>query len=377
MAKIGTLNNTISEYRRNFYNIYHKSIIPIFEQYEIQRKNKVLFVVITCLILLAFILFMVVDICTNPNPNDGDVLKYILGTVALIALIFLPIHENNKFVSMLKNGCMMQILTAFGNISWIENVNMITDFELNNSDLFSTYNRRSSADSFKGVYKDVDFSISETNLKYETGSGKNRRIYPVFKGVVIKFEANKVIKNKTIIATRGDNNIKRNNPGLTVTIIGLVCYFVSCFFDQGLNLISIMVILFIGFIVFLACKIFMNQTNGILKREILSEVKLEDPEFSRKYVAYSSDQVEGRYLITPAFMERFKNIETAFGTHKVKCSFYRDSIMFAISTDKNLFEIGNLYHSLKDPKQMTIFFNELASILVLIDYFKLDEQTRL
>ena len=119
------------------------------------------------------------------------------------------------------------------------------------------------------------------------------------------------------------------------------------------------------------------KENKLLKSEALSSVKLEDPEFSRKYVAYSSDQVEGRYLITPAFMERFKNIETAFGTHKVKCSFYRDSIMFAISTDKNLFEIGNLYHSLKDPKQMTIFFNELASILVLIDYFKLDEQTRL
>ena len=134
---------------------------------------------------------------------------------------------------------------------------------------------------------------------------------------------------------------------------------------------------FIGFIVFLACKIFMNQTNGILKREILSEVKLEDPEFSRKYVAYSSDQVEGRYLITPAFMERFKNIQTAFGTKQVKCSFFDNSLMLAISTGKNVFELGNLYTPLNTTKHMDEFFDELLSILVLVDHFKLNESTKL
>ena len=108
-----------------------------------------------------------------------------------------------------------------------------------------------------------------------------------------------------------------------------------------------------------------------------NELKLEDTEFSKKYKAYSSDQVEGRYLITPAFMERFKNIQTAFGTKKVKCSFYNDSLMFAISTNKNLFEIGNLYCSLENPKQLETFFNELTSIFMLVDYFKLDEKTGL
>ena len=104
---------------------------------------------------------------------------------------------------------------------------------------------------------------------------------------------------------------------------------------------------------------------------------MEDPEFSKKYKAYSSDQIEGRYLITPAFMEQFKNIQTAFGTNKVKCSFYGNSLMFAISTNKNLFEIGNLFYNLNNPKQMEIFFNELTSIFMLVDYFKLNEKTGL
>ena len=109
----------------------------------------------------------------------------------------------------------------------------------------------------------------------------------------------------------------------------------------------------------------------------MNEIKLEDPEFNKKYRAYSSDQVEGRYLITPAFMERFKNIQTAFGTDKVKCSFFDNNLMFAISTRKNLFEIGNLFCSLENPKQLETFFNELTSIFMLIDYFKLNEKTGL
>ena len=120
-----------------------------------------------------------------------------------------------------------------------------------------------------------------------------------------------------------------------------------------------------------------KKNSEIIKKEYLKPVKVEDTVFSKKYVAYSSDQVEGRYLITPAFMERFKNLQTAFGTNKIKCSFVGAKIMFAISTRKNLFEIGSIFHSLTNPKIMEKFFNELASIYLMIDYFKLNENTKL
>ena len=51
--------------------------------------------------------------------------------------------------------------------------------------------------------------------------------------------------------------------------------------------------------------------------------------------------------------------------------------MFAISTNKNVFEIGNLFQRLDDPNRITEFFNEVASILTLVDYFKLDENIKL
>ena len=47
--------------------------------------------------------------------------------------------------------------------------------------------------------------------------------------------------------------------------------------------------------------------------------------------------------------------------------------MFAISTNKDLFEVGSLFASLDKSRQVNNFFNELTSILNLVDHFKLDQ----
>ena len=49
------------------------------------------------------------------------------------------------------------------------------------------------------------------------------------------------------------------------------------------------------------------QTEG------LERVRLEHPEFERRYEVYSSDQVEARALLTPAFMERFTALAAVSG----------------------------------------------------------------
>ncbi len=72
-------------------------------------------------------------------------------------------------------------------------------------------------------------------------------------------------------------------------------------------------------------------------------------------------------------MERFLNLTTSFGAKNAKCAFYNNKVMFAISTHKNLFEFGSLFKSLNDSKNVE-FFNELMSVLDMIDYFKLDEK---
>lgn len=364
MAK-NLMKDDISEYRKNFHKIYYSDIMPMFTEFETKRKLK-----LTQLLLIETVLIAVVFFALKQAMIDSySAPIFVVPSIFIIFVIgYLPFQFNGKFVEELKNVCMRRILKAFGDIKWYPKKDLINNIQLNKSDLFSIFNTRTSDDAFSGSYKGVTFSVCETNLLYITGSGKNKTVQPVFNGVVINFEANKNIKNKTIIATKGDNNIKGRNFVLWTAILAVAAQAVtdlnSWWFYVGIALI-------LGIVAFFVSKIVPKD------REILNEIKLEDPEFNKKYRAYSSDEVEGRYLITPAFMERFNNVKTAFGAKKIKCSFYDNDLMFAITSSKNLFEIGNLFQSLNNLKAMTVFFEELVSILLLVDYFKLDEKTGL
>lgn len=53
---------------------------------------------------------------------------------------------------------------------------------------------------------------------------------------------------------------------------------------------------------------------------------------------------------------------------------FEDNIMFAISTNKDLFELGSLYKSLKSKISIEEFYNEIHSIQEMINHLKLDEK---
>ena len=108
-------------------------------------------------------------------------------------------------------------------------------------------------------------------------------------------------------------------------------------------------------------------------KENLKQIQLEDVNFAKRYKAYSSNQVEGRYLVTSAFIDRFVNMQHAFHSKRVRCAFYDKYLLFAISTNKNLFEFGSIRRTVKNPKFFEEFFNQITSVMVLVDYFKLNE----
>lgn len=381
MNRVITMDETIAEYRQKFYKLYNTTIKPLFSHYEKERKSilqRTICYSLICAILgivLAFITFTPAS--PNKSSESSFVLMFLLMIAAFIAAFAIPIHMNSRFVEKLKHSCMNSILNLFGNMHWHQETEVISDADLNASGLFSAYNRREVDDGFTGIYKDVPFAISETGMTLVTGSGKRRREEQIFKGVVIKFKANKEIRNKTIVATKGDTHIQ-GKAGISVWIIlgAILINFISSCAQTGFTVTNILTWLILSLVIIGGYYGYQAITKFSVS-EVLNEVKLEDPEFSKKYKVYSSDQIESRYLVTPAFMERFKNIQTSFGTNNVKCSFYGDSLMFAISTNKNLFELGSLFCTLDDPKQLETFFNELTSIFLLVDYFKLNEESGL
>lgn len=352
----------------NFDSDYFKNeILPVLKKYEPERiKSLIIFLVVSIIIIaINYVLFSRSGYIDTSNTN----MLYISSIVMLMGLTTLfPIwlvyyYVYKKFTTKLKENCMKVILKQFGNVKWKKKTS-ISDTRIKDSNIFGTYNIRIDGDSFEGKYKDTEFSIVETTLLNKKGSGKNQTIWPVFKGLIISIESNKTINNKTFITTKGDINTRNSNPLLWIlSAAPILLFFIS---SDLFTKIAAAIFLIIFIAAYIA---YTNHT-----KEKIERITLEDPEFNKKYNIYSSNQIEGRYLVTTAFMERFKNLHTTFGSRRAKCSFFDNEIMFAITTHRNLFEIGNIFLPLTNEKRIMKFHKEISAIYELIDYFKLTEK---
>ena len=349
--------------------------LKLVSEHENERKKRLNIVI---LIFFCFICLVSAYLCVlNAYFYSGE---FILNKVSLqfifvydipvvlllICLCLFIINRYNKnFKLYLKKACLQKVLTQLGNIKWQIGKQIITKTQRTKSMLLPDYHYFKNDDTFTGEYKGVVYSIAETGLYLE---GRCDTKFQIYHGVLINFAANKKIKAKTIVTSKGDMNIMNNAP-LLGAIIVLLLFIIAA----GLYAILMIIAILFGLsIAFAVLSLFHKEPL-----EKLNKIVLEDPVFNRKYTAYSSDEVEGRYLLTTGFMERFNNIRTAFGVNNIKCSFYAKDFMIAIRTRKDLFELGSLFTSLKNPKYIRKFIDEYISIISLIDYFKLDEKTGL
>ena len=287
-------------------------------------------------------------------------------------LSYLTIRFYKEYI---KTNFMFKFLQCFKDIRRISDENSAQIFsikELEASNLFSTFNKIKVDDAFKGNYNGVDYKIAEIKL-IEQGDKDSTT---AFKGVILSVPSNKTIKANTIIATKRDMNIRNYPTGIIASIILvpiLICeWFLSLKFSSDIdNFIKLIVLTIITLIII---------CSFIEKQKSMQTVKLESTNFEKRFNVFSKNQVEARYLLTPTFIEKFTRLYTAFGTNKAKCSFYKDfsgndRIMFAISTNRDLFEPGNLFTPINEPKYM--FLSDFTSIFNMIEFFKLDEKTKL
>lgn len=389
-------NKDISEYKKEFYEHYNTKISPLLDVFEQDRKKrlwKLLREEILWLAIIGIFIWACLKLDSTVNMDTYLNSFWIFQAVSLIGglvilfmfgkILAVPYYAYKEFSKKLKTECIPKVMEVFTNLKWYSEKDvimngsekfLIRDKTLRDSQLFSSYNTRSADDAFEGTYKGVKFKISETSMMHISGSGKTKNVVDVFHGVIVNFKINKMVWNTTIVATKNDTRIK-NRAAFGILGMLYIMQLIFVFFDYDLTNPWPWGITIVVWIIVIAAIVKLNKSAN---EEELHELKLEDIEFEKRYKAYSSDDVEGRYMLTTAFMERFKNLHTAFGSNRAKCSFYGDhKLMFAISTRKNLFEIGNLFQKLNNPKRMDNFFNELASVMEMIDYFKLDENTGL
>lgn len=366
----------MSEENHNSYVEIQNMFEKLVSEHENERKKRlnVVILIFFCFVCLVSAFLYVInayfysgEFILNKVSLQFIFLFVIPVILLLICLCIFVINRYNKnFKLYLKKACLQKVLTRLGSIKWQIGKSIITKTQRTKSMLLPDYHYFKNDDTFTGEYKGVVYSIAETELFYRRRqTTEDTKIYH---GVLINFAANKKIKAKTIVTSKGDMNIMNNAP-LLGAIIALSVFVISA---GPYAILMIIAILFGLSIAFAVLSLFHKEPF-----EKLNKIVLEDPVFNRKYTAYSSDEVEGRYLLTTGFMERFNKVRTAFGVNNIKCSFYDNDFMIAIKTRKDLFELGSLFTSLKNPKYIRKFMDEYISIISLIDYFKLDEKTGL
>ncbi len=250
------------------------------------------------------------------------VYKYKNGLKLSITLIILGIgayHVIKKnFENKLKEKVMPTICSCFENLIWTKiPPNSMDDGIYKRINLIPDYNTIESDDCFKGSYNDTGYSIEEFHAI--RGYGKNRSI--VFKGAVVTIKMHKSFSGRTVIAS---NSLFHHSPS-----------------------------------------------------KDLHHTELEDIEFEKRFDVYTDDDVEARYLITPSLMERLNNMKLAFNAETISVAFNNAKIYIALHTGKDLFSIGSLKKQVCDYEQFKTMFEEIYSIVRLIDYFKLDQKTGL
>jgi hypothetical protein len=98
-------------------------------------------------------------------------------------------------------------------------------------------------------------------------------------------------------------------------------------------------------------------------------IKMASNAFEKRFDVYSTDDVEARYILTPALQERLLAIDERMG-RKMTVGFHDSYIYLALPTKANHFE-ANIWHKLtrEDVEQA---FQTIASFIQLIDELNLN-----
>lgn len=287
------------------YRTYYEKIFPLIEDIEIYRRelcNQLIWRSVLFSSIFSVLLGMIVYFQERNVIYASSLV--IVSMIVFLTANFLNAPQKKLFSAKLKDKFFYTVIKSFTQIDlWQKNrkeSEIIPYNELIESGLFSDFTYSKNDDEFRGVYKGVQSAVSERECFFQTPMTEPSI---VFKGLIIKFKSNKRIAQRTIIASKRKSPIKF----LLAFIVTVLCLS----FRLGIE----------------------NILNSVVAGVVVASVL---------YFTTSEDEVEARYLLTPTFIEKFSKLKKVMKADTVKCSFYNNSIMIAVRSEKDFFELGNL-----------------------------------
>ncbi len=229
-------------------------------------------------------------------------------------LIAVILYIEKKYKSQTKKVFMPKLISYIGNLQVITQYNQLRKY-VKSLEIIHGYNIFSCDDCFLFNFNGVHFSISEIELTYKSDLN-SEKCNTIFKGLLISFKSFKEFKHNVLI--------KQNTMGVSASY----------------NIIT-----------------------------------LEDPEFGKLFDVYGFDQIEARYLITPAFMNRMVQLSKKFA-HGIFASFEKGMVNIFIPSEKDWFELP-ITKSATDIENCRAILLEFLSLFSIADTLKIDQNIKM
>lgn len=279
--------------------------------------------VIKRLVILIFIIGFVFYISFKSVNRDGFAIA--VAVIGILLVLVGGVYTAIKYYKYRKNFKEKVVTKVVNLINPDYNYNSDRHIELNdfnNSKLFTTKADRCTGDDFiSGKIEDTDFKFSELSAKYKTTTTEDGKTktewHSIFRGLFFHADFNKSIQGTTYVL-----------PDTAEKLLGKFGQKFQKSFNRG------------------------------------DLVKLENPEFEKLFVVYSSSQVEARYILTPVMMEAMVNIFKKY-KRKLYFSFIGERVYCGVKFNKGLFEprIRKSGVSFADVEEMYHLFGLIETII--------------
>ena len=304
--------------KSRFDAYYADKILPLVMKNEKIRAKYVrnfwiLFAFAT--VIYPLILGLIFQINWSENaPNIGI---FISISSLFMIVVSGPIYAYKKKAKL--SGIMKEFASFFGTFEY-EFERTLPDDLLEYSHIFKGYDRNIGDDFFIGTYNEVGITIAEEKLQKRVYVNKHTKYVNVFKGICILLDMNKPFKGRTVVLKDG----------------GIL--------------------------------------NTFKRISNMQRVQLEDLLFEKIFEVFSDDQIEARYLLTTAFMERVLKLRDLFGGKDIQFSFFNDKLLFAINTAQDMFEPCAFFKNNLNKAQVDLVFEQFYLVFSIIDILKLNQK---
>lgn len=302
----------------------------------------IVFLVISILLIITFC--AAIARITYINESYKKHMKYILKND----------YDKNRLPhpadGEIKKHLMVKFLQIFGNLNWChgskfdrwKNIEFIKSWKILNNPLCTI------DDYITGEYKGINLKICDVNTSF-------------FK---IEFLAGEALFTGLLVCGYA--------IFLPVVLLLLAIFFIKHLTSKSFNGVFIELDMNKKF----EGETFILEKDNIKDNLAISKtyekVNLEDSEFAQEFCVYSQNQIEARYILTTAMIDRLKKLKEIYKAEYIRAAFKDDKIIIMIQTGRDMFQMAGKSQITKET--FIQLFDEIISVLDIIDILKLNEK---